>query len=422
MPVVHERLTIARLGARADGIAETTEGPVYVPYALPGETVLAMRETGEARARLLEVEASAPDRVAPFCPYFGACGGCLTQHIGPAPYAAWKRGIVADQLARAGFMAALEPLIDAHGQGRRRVTFHARLTAGRARIGFMAARSHDLVEVAFCPIAEPGLKDSPRVAQVLTDRLRPSSKPLDLQVTATSTGLDVDLRGHGPVSARQRQALVQAAIDLDLARLSVHGDIVVEQRAPVLTMGRVPVTPPPGSFLQATQAGEDVLGAIVVEACAGSKRVADLFSGCGPFALRLAQACAVHAVDSDERSLAALDRAARHAAGRRPITTEQRDLFRRPLLSAELNPFAAVVFDPPRAGAEAQAAQLARSTVPLVVGVSCDIRTFVRDAQILVQGGYRLERVWPVDQFKYSPHVELVGLFRRDPAPRRRRP
>ena len=415
-----ERLTIDRLGARADGVADTGSGAVHVPYALPGETVRAARDESGLRARLLHIETAAADRVAPFCPYFGICGGCATQHIAQASYAAWKRDIVVQTLLRAGFDAPVGPLIDAHGRGRRRITLHARFDGG-TRVGYMAARSHELVEIAFCPIAEPELKESPRMAAALAERLRTSGKPLDIQITSTETGLDIDIRGHGPVSERLRQALVATAIDLDLARLSVHGDILIEQRAPLVTMGRAQVSPPPGGFLQATRAGEEILAWIVAESCGSARRVLDLFAGCGPFSLRLAERSEVHAIDGDRGSLAALDKAARASTGLRPITTETRDLFRRPLLGPELARFDAVVFDPPRAGAQTQAIQLARAKIPLAIGVSCDVGTFGRDAMILAEGGYRLARVWPVDQFKFSPHVEIVGLFRRDKARTRRR-
>jgi 23S rRNA (uracil1939-C5)-methyltransferase len=261
---------------------------------------------------------------------------------------------------------------------------------------------------------------APAVARALAQGLAQPRKPIDIQITATENGFDVDLRGHGAVTERQRQTLMALAADLDLARLSLHGDVVVERRPPVLTMGRAVVVPPPGSFLQATRAGEEILSSLVVEACTGTKRVADLFSGVGPFALRLAARAEVHAAETDRAAIAALDRAARGAPGLRRVTVETRDLFRRPLLAPELNGFGAVVMDPPRAGAEAQARQLAASQVPLVVSVSCDAGTFARDAAILIEGGYRLEHVVPVDQFKHTPHVELVGVLRRDGAKRRR--
>jgi 23S rRNA (uracil1939-C5)-methyltransferase len=415
---VAERVAIERLGARADGIAHVDGHAVYVPYTLPGETVLIERDG--SRARLVEVEHPSPDRVEAFCPYFLSCGGCLTQHIAEPVYAAWKRGILSAALEKAGLETALDPLVDAHGAGRRRITLHARFEEGRTRVGYMAIRSHALVEIAFCPIAEPGLRNAPDAARALADALGSARKPLDLQVTATESGLDVDIRGHGEPSDRERQALVAAAEAHDLARLSIHGERLVERRPPIVSIGRARVSPPQGGFLQATRAGEEALAGLVLEACAGAKRVADLFAGCGPFALRLAETREAHAVDGDPGSIAALDKVARAAPGLRRITTETRDLFRRPLLAPELARFDAVVLDPPRAGAEAQAKQLTMSSVGIIVSVSCDVGTFVRDAAMLAGAGYRLERVTPVDQFKYSPHLEVVGVFRRVRPTRRR--
>lgn len=408
-----ERIRIEGLGARGDGVGP---GPTFVPYTLPGETAVVERDG--ARARLLAVEDPSPDRIEPFCPYFFQCGGCVTQHLASEPYGAWKHGLVLETLRRARIEAEVAPLVDAHGEGRRRLTFHARHTPEGLRVGFMALRTHDLVAITHCPIGAPALLPSPAAALGLARRLERSRKPLDLQVTGTQAGLDVDIRGHGEVSPKLRQALVDAANELDLARLSLHGDIVVERRQPVVAMGRASVLPPPGSFLQATGLGEETLGALVVEACGGAKRVADLFAGCGPFSLRLAERAEVHAVEQDKAAMQALDRAARHTAGLRRVTTEPRDLFRRPLLTPELDRFDAVVLDPPRAGAEAQARQLAASKVPVVASVSCDPGTFARDAGLLIAGGYRLERVVPVDQFRHSPHVELVGVFRRPKARR----
>jgi 23S rRNA (uracil1939-C5)-methyltransferase len=414
---VPERVAIARLGHRGDGVAETDAGPVFVPYALPGETVLV--ERGRSRGRLVEIEEPSPDRAMPFCPYFGTCGGCLAQHVGGATYAAWKHGILESALRKARIDTRIEPLVDAHGAGRRRVTFHARFRDGETHVGYMAAGSHDLVDIAFCPISEPGLAEAPPAALALARVLRPSRKPLDLQVTATESGLDVDIRGHGPLDAETRQKLVEAAAALDLARLSLHGDTIVERRPPLVAMGRARVVPPSGAFLQATAAGEEILSALVLEGCEGARPVVDLFAGCGPFTLRLAEAREVRAIDGGGPALAALDKAARSTPGLRPVTTEVRDLFRRPLLPPELDRFNAVVMDPPRAGAEAQARQLAAAKVPIVVSVSCDAGTFARDAATLIAGGYGLERVVPVDQFKYSAHLEIVGLFRRPQARRK---
>jgi 23S rRNA (uracil1939-C5)-methyltransferase len=331
---VAERVLIERLDARADGIAHVEGHAVYVPYTLPGETV---RIEGDgALARLIAVEEPSPERAEPFCPYFFSCGGCLTQHIAEPTYAAWKRGILVAAIEKAGLAAAVDVLVDAHGAGRRRITLHARFKDGRARVGYMAIRSHELVEIAFCPIAELTLKNAPRAAFALAEQLRSAGKPLDLQITATATGLDIDIRGHGEPSERERQALVAVAAEHDLARVSIHGERLIERRAPILSMGRAQVSPPPGGFLQATRAGEEALAKLVLEACTGAKRVADLFAGCGPFALRLAETREVHAIDADAGSLAALDKAARATSGLRRIATETRDLFRRPLLAPEL--------------------------------------------------------------------------------------
>lgn len=414
-----ETLTIDRLGAKADGVAQTPDGPVYVAGALPGEAVRVERHG--TRADLVAVEAPSRERTAPFCPYFHACGGCATQHMSHGLYQAWKHDVVAAALRQARIETEPAPLVDAHGDGRRRITLHARFAGREAHVGYMAPRSHHLVAIAFCPIAEEAIRETaPAAAKALAARLARAGKPLDIQVTASASGPDVDIRGHGPLPDRDRLALIELARALGLARLSLHGDVLVELKRPVQVMGRAAVVPPPGGFLQATRKGEETLAGLVLEACAGARRVADLFAGCGPFSLRLAEKAEVHAVEAERGSLAALDRAARATPGLRRVTTEPRDLFRRPLLTPELKGFDAVVLDPPRAGAEAQMRQLAGSPVPVVASVSCDPGSFARDAGILIAGGYRLERVVPVDQFKHSPHVELVGVFRRPPAKRRR--
>lgn len=415
--VSSESVAITRLGARGDGL--TAEG-LAVAGALPGELVAVQRHEG--RARLLAVELPSPDRIAPFCPYYEACGGCAVQHLAPEPYAAWKRGIAEQALAQAHVDAELLPLVDAHGAGRRRIALHVRRVDDEARAGLMAARSHALVPIDHCPITVPALHRAPAVAEALAEHLGRGAKPLDVQTTATEAGLDVDVRGHGPVSDKARVALTRLAGELDLARLALHGDIVVERRQPMLPSGAAQLMPPPGGFLQATQEGEALLTSLVVGAMDKRvKRVADLFAGCGPFALALARSAEVLAVEGDEAALRSLDRAARAMPSLRPITPERRDLFRRPLLPLELDRFDAVVFDPPRAGAQAQVRWLAESRVPLVVGVSCDPGTFARDAATLIAGGYRLESVKPVDQFRYSGHVELVGVFRRPSVQKRRR-
>ncbi len=417
-----EHLSISRLGQRGDGVAETPQGPVFVAGAVPGDTVTA--QVDGDRGRLIAVDVPSPDRAAPFCPLFGRCGGCATQHIGPKLYSAWKREAVVNAMRHAGIDATIDPLVEAHGEGRRRVTFHVRRVPGEGKpvieTGFMAARSHDIVIVEACPLLTPGLARAPQVAHAIGEALAGSSKPLDVQVTDTEGGLDVDVRGHGPASPSARRSLALLANQLDLARLSMHGDVIVERRTPSVKIGKALVVPPPGGFLQATRAGEDALGDLVTSGVGKAKMVADLFAGVGTLALRLAEKATVHAVESEGAAMLALDRAVRQTQGLRTVTIETRDLFRRPLLGPELARFDAVVFDPPRAGAEAQAKYLAESSVPVVVAVSCNASTFARDAALLIGGGYTLARVTPVDQFLHSAHVELVGVFEKKQAKKRR--
>ena len=404
-----ERLVIDRIGHRGDGVATSQAGPVYVPYALPGETVIVERH-GE-RGNLREILTPAEGRVAPICRYFGACGGCALQHWKAESYRAWKRGLVAASLAHEEIEAPLGALVDAHGQGRRRIVLHARQARAGVNVGFMAHRSHTLIEIADCPVLVPALARAfgiaTRVALELSEK-----KPLDLQFTVTEGGLDVDVRGSGPLDIARRSSLAKIAAEERLARLTRHGEAIAQFAEPAVQAGLARIVLPPGAFLQATDAGEKALAAIVLEAAAGASRTADLFCGVGTFALRLAADARVVAFDGNEGAVAALGRAAK-APGLKPIEALHRDLFRRPLTARELKNLDVVVLDPPRQGAEAQARTLALSGVPRVIYASCNPASFARDARILCEGSYRLSAVTPIDQFRYSAHVELVGVFNR---------
>jgi 23S rRNA (uracil1939-C5)-methyltransferase len=410
-----ERLRIARLGARGEGVADSAAGAVYVPYALPGEIVEVEPWPAHAdRRRLTKVEVASAERIAPVCGHFGVCGGCALQHVAGARYREWKRGLVVAALARAGVDAPVDDLIDAHGEGRRRAVFHARRSARDVlEVGFAALKAHHVVPIDRCPVLAPALSGAIPTAWDIAELLASTRKPLDIQVTATDAGLDVDVRGSGPLTAAQTTALAQVAERRNLVRLTRHGEIIAQRTPPVLTIGRAEVVLPPGAFLQATPAGEAVLARLVALHCRDAKAVADLFCGAGPFALRLAERARVTAIDNDPDALAALRRAAAGTAGLKPVTAQQRDLFRYPLGRSELKAFEAVVFDPPRQGALAQARELAASGVPSVAAVSCDPASFARDARILLEGDYRLVRVIPVDQFLFSAHVELVAHFEK---------
>jgi 23S rRNA (uracil1939-C5)-methyltransferase len=413
---VVERLVIDHVGHRGDGVAFADGQSIFVPYTLGGEIVEVAPVPGHHpdRRRLLQVERASPERITPFCQHFGTCGGCAIQHWESGHYQAWKRGLVVETLAQAKIFCDVHPLIDAHGLGRRRITLHARMgTHDVLKVGFSAANSHDIVPVDRCPILDPGLSGALDAAWAIAEPLKPTGKPLDIQFVATDSGLDVDVRGSGPLPSNMIATLSEVADRHRLARLTRHGELVLMRTPPTITIGTAQVTLPPGSFLQATAAGEEALAALVGEHCRRAKHIADLFCGVGPFALRLAAKSRISAFDNDAGAVTALQKAATSTSGLKPIKAETRDLFRRPLMPQELRDYDTVVFDPPRQGAQAQVRQLALSKIPVVVAVSCNVATFARDARILIDGGYGIESVTPVDQFRHTPHVELVARFKR---------
>ena len=396
------QLTIASLGARGEGVAELGGARVFVPLALPGEVVEA--DIAGERATVRDILAPSPHRAVPFCKHFGRCGGCTLQHLDGPAYGEFKRSLIETPLRRAGFDTPIENLVIAHGQGRRRTTFHARREGG----GFMRMRSHQVHDLDRCPILVPALQAR---APAITRAVFAAIGEADVAFTATATGLDLAIRAERKGLRPERLGPLLG--QFSLPRIAVNGEVLLQTAPPTVRMGKADVPLPVGSFLQATEAAEIALAELCRSALGSARRVADLFCGVGPFALRLAESTPVYAADSDRDAVAALTKAVRSTPGLKPVTAVSRDLFREPLTAVELKPFDVVLFDPPRAGAEAQARELARSTVATVVAVSCDPRTFARDAAILAGGGYRLEQVVPVDQFAYSAHLETVSVFRR---------
>lgn len=413
--IMTEHLYIEKLGAQGDGVAETARGPVYVPFALPGETVKV--ETKGQRARLLAVDQPSPLRVEPKSRHFGSCGGCSMQHLAADAYAEWKREKLVRALATAGLEADVEALVRCPTASRRRVTLSAQRIAGRILLGFNAAQSHQIVEIEECAVAVPEIVAALNDLRQLAAILATGPKPFRLTVTATRSGLDIAADDVGRIEEGKRRKLIELCLAKNFARFSCADEIIIEREKPVVMFGNVPVVIPPGGFLQATGQAEQIMAMLVQKHLEGAKYVADLFAGSGTFALRLASASRVHAVESEAMALSALDEAARRTSGLKPVKTEKRDLFRRPLTAKELSVFDGLVFDPPRAGAEAQSEQIARSTVRRVAAVSCNPGTLARDLAILTQGGYRIVRVIPVDQFLWTAHVEVVALLEK---PRKR--
>jgi len=410
---------IDRVGHQGDGL--TGDGRP-VGLTLPGERVRARSvedRSGKRQNRLIEIIAPSPERVIPPCPHFASCGGCALQQWDMAAYSAWKRGLIQTALAYSDFDVECAPIITTPLHSRRRVGLHARKTGKTIDIGFKARRSWDLVPIHTCPIADPAIVKALPHLKALAAGLfeHPKSAPI-LHVTVSQTGLDIDISGiergkSGGLSADARMTIAMTAAEADFARVTIAGEIAYGARPARVRFGQATVDLPAGAFLQATPQAEGAMVSLVTAAVAGATKVADLFCGAGTFTFPLAETASVVALDGAVDAVAALKRAIATAPGLKAIMPETRDLFRRPLLAEEMRGLDAVVFDPPRAGAEAQAAEIARSKVGRVVGVSCNPQTFARDARILADAGFSLDSVTPIDQFLWSSHVELVAVFSR---------
>ncbi len=400
-------VTIQRLGNQGDGIAP---GPVFVPRTLPGEVV-----TGDIRNGRIDapsIQKPSADRVAPACPHYRACGGCQLMHAAEPFTTQWKQQIAQAALAAQEIETSWREVVTSPPATRRRATFAVKRTKKGALVGFHGRASGVITEIPECRLLDPGLLAAVSALRALALAGASRKGVLDVTVTLSGGGLDFAARGGKPADGSLLVTLAHLAEAHDLARLAWDDEVIALRRQPTQQFGRAVVTPPPGGFLQATPEGESALLTAVREITAGAQSVVDLFAGSGTFALPLAETAEVHAVEGDKAMIEALDRGWRHAQGLKRVTSEARDLFRRPLLADELARFEAAVIDPPRAGAEAQIAQLARARVPIIAHVSCNPVTFARDARTLCDAGYRIEWTQVVDQFRWSVHVEMVGAFR----------
>ncbi len=414
-------VTIGSIGRRGDGVAAVAGGTVHIPATAPGDrATVALTETGPGRfrGRLLDLLEAGPDRREPPCRHFGACGGCALQHLTPEAYGAWKIDMLPDLLARNGLdVATIEPLHRSPPGSRRRATFAIRRRREDAIVGFNERHSHRVVDLRACPVVLPQIAALIPALRGWAETALQAGDRADAHVAMTDSGLDLLIRTSARLGGAGRDALVALLAREDLARAArAHpkqegAEVLAEARPVRAVHGGVPVALAPGAFAQATADGEAALTGFVLEAAEGAARAADLFCGSGAFALPLAKrGCAVYAADIDRAAIANLGMAARQA-GLPALRTEARNLMRRPVPAGDLAGADFAVFDPPRAGAKDQAVEIAASRVPVVVAVSCDPGSFMRDARILTGGGYRLTRLQPVDQFTWSAHLELAARF-----------
>lgn len=405
------KVIVDRLGHHGDGIVVGPDGPIFVSQMLPGEVV----EGDLVCDRLTNTRIVTPSdqRVRAPCIHAKTCGGCLMQHASDGFVASWKVDIVKSALAGQGLEADFLPIVTSPPRSRRRATLSARRTKSGALLGFHARASDMLVGVPQCQLLHPNLVAGFPALEALVKIGGSRGGELSITVSRSLGGLDVSITGGKPIESGLAMELARVVEAFGLARLTWNGEGVALRTMPMQRFGRALVAPPPGAFLQATAEGEATLLASIKNALGHADKVVDLFAGVGTFSLPLAETAEVHAVEGDAAMVGALEKGWRQADGLHRLSAEVRDLFRRPLEPDEFKGFDAVVIDPPRAGAEAQVATLAKSGVRVIASVSCNPVTFARDAKVLVQAGYALTSVQVVDQFRWSSHVELVGKFER---------
>ena len=407
-----EMVEILELGHHGDGIAKSQDGKnCFVPYTLPGET--AEIRHSENSCSLVEIHKASEDRIKPICQYFTTCGGCKTQHITLSMYQSWKRGIVKKALINQGLNINVDPLIDAHGQGRRRVSFHAKRDKNGIFAGLMKYRSHEILSIDHCPILVPTLSTGIQIVRDLARLITIQSKPADIQLTASESGIDCNINNFSADERTLFTAITELAYKHNLSRISRDREVIIERNPPIVSIDKAKITLPPASFLQATVKGENILSKLVLDYVSDAVHIADLYCGIGTFTIRMAEKAKVTAFDNDKLSISALKKAINHTQGLKPIITNERNLSTEPLFPQELKKFDTVVFDPPRSGAKNQVQQLVASDVKRIIAVSCNPTSFASDATVLTTGGFTLKRVTPVDQFKFTPHIELVAQFER---------
>ncbi|MZR32118.1 23S rRNA (uracil(1939)-C(5))-methyltransferase RlmD [Sneathiella litorea] len=415
-------LTIDHIGSSGDGIAEKDGKRYYIPFTVPGDRVKASLVEEHGNGFLMAVEeimTPGPDRTAPACRHFGTCGGCSLQHLDPTTTAAWKRQRIVDCLSMAGIeKAEVLKTISCPPGSRRRVEFIASKRKKGVMIGFHQRRSHQIFDVGDCPVIDPQLLGLVKPLRALLPSLLPRNSEARILATVTENGPDILITAKKELDLEVRETLANFATEQALARIAWRQnaketpEVIAARLLAEVKLNNVPVTLPPGSFLQASKAGETALADFARSALGDARNIADLFAGVGSFTFPLAANAPVHAVEGDAELVNGLQNAANRAI--LPVTSETRDLFQRPLLTAELNSYDGLLFDPPRAGAKAQAEEIAKSNIPVVVAISCNPVTFARDVRILTDGGYRLDEVLPVDQFLFSPHIEMAAVLRQN--------
>ena len=405
-------LKIDFVGHKGDGVAHLNSHPIYVPFTLEGETVEV--EGSGSRRDVSKIKTASSERVEPICKYFGTCGGCQLQHMGEAAYLEWKMGLVTEPLSRVGIRLQPDAMLHYHDASRRKCVFNAQRTSQGMQLGFNEKSSADIVALDACPVLVPAINEQLDDIHDLVNSVPTTKHPLRVSVLGTNNGLDISIEDAKALSETERQVLIKKTIARKFSRLTVNQETLIKTAEPHISIANTLVSPPPSAFVQALKEAEDDMSEIVAGFLNGCKQVADLYCGIGTFALKLAENSAVYAVEESGEALNSLDQAWRQTGGKlKQVKTEKRNLERRPVTFGELKKMDGLVFDPPRAGAELQCRQIAKSRVKKVAAVSCNPNTLATDLEILVNGGFTVKRIIPIDQFKYTPHIEVVVLLER---------
>lgn len=406
-------LKIDHVGARGDGIAKTDKGPVFVPFALKGETVRV--DLDKSRGIITELKSKSPDRVDPVCQHFQKCGGCVAQHMSDESYQSWKLDIAQQALDKSSIKHKIDHFLSCTIGERRRVVLTAERSNEDTKIGYLQAGSHDLIAINECPVAHPQIVEHLDLFREIAQIITPHYKTSQLTILLCENGFDIAVEASFSLKDATIHAVSQKATSSKtIKRLAFNGEVLVEIEPTVLTFGDTLIQVPSGSFVQASKRAELEMVELVTNHLKPCKKIVDLFSGSGTFTFPLAQKSAVHAVETSGPALNSIDRGFRSRQGLKPISTERRDLFRSPFVREDLKPYQGVIFDPPRAGAEAQSKQLARAlNIKKVAAVSCNPTSLARDLELLVKGGFKIKSITAIDQFLWSTHVEMVALLER---------
>lgn len=415
------KITIDEIGGRGDGLTELNGKMIYVPYTAPGD-VIDIKING-SKGRLRHIHQKSNHRIDALCPHYTRCGGCSLQHINANYYHEWKEGLIRTALENQGLRDVnIAPMIMSPLGSRRRTTFHAIGRAdGQIVFGYAEKGSHNLIDIAECPILMPEITALIAPIKKLLSGLLKKKEKMSVAITMGENGIDLILKGRGDIDLSLRMDLAEFAEKNDLARISWFDtsiknsryELLAERRKPFVKFEGNKVFFPEGSFLQATKQGQEALIRAMLDGIDGAKRIVDLFSGCGTFSIAAAKYANVHAVENNEEMLTALKLSANQMSGIKQVSTELRDLFLRPLLPHELNNYDVAVIDPPRAGAKHQMVEILNSDLKKLVMISCNPITFSRDVESLTQAGFKMGTVTPVDQFLFSPHLEIISIFEK---------